>query len=336
MSLKITPKIILCISLFGIGMTGIGGVAFADGWDPRFSATNIGSIEQTRHNLTLSYNNSPNASVMNSFRNNYGETCVYCHTPHGANRQINAPLWNRTINNVDNYSIYDSPTTLGLEGRLNLPGPSSLTCLSCHDGTIAIDSVLNMPGSGLAPGSNLRNLEVGSPNGAFLDSWAAANSNNMGPTGSHFALGPEPGTGESIGGCSVCHQLSSDIVDFAPDFSAFILGTNLRNDHVVGITYPTTFGPGIDYNEPEVTVLGKWSFFDSNGNRFAEKDEVRLYDSGNGPAVECASCHDPHGIPSNNGAVSEFIPSFLRISNSTPNNEGIGGPSGLCLTCHAK
>ncbi|MCF6256432.1 MAG: hypothetical protein L3K25_09060 [Gammaproteobacteria bacterium] len=316
-------------------MTGSGGVAFADGWDPRFSATNIGSIEQTRHNLTLSYNNSSNAFLMNSFRNNYGETCVYCHTPHGANTQINAPLWNRTINNADNYSIYDTPTTLGLEGRLNLPGPSSLTCLSCHDGTIAIDSVLNMPGSGLAPGSNLRNLEVGSPNEDFLNRWVISNP-GMGPTGNHLALGPEPGTGTG-GGCSICHNINSDSlpIPFAPDFSAFILGTNLRNDHVVGITYPTTFGPGIDYNEPEVIVPGKWSFFDSNGNRFAEKDEVRLYDSGNGPAVECASCHDPHGIPSN-GPGTEFIPSFLRISNSTPNSNGIGGPSGLCLTCHAK
>ncbi len=319
-------------------MAGIVAVAFADGWDPRFSATNIGSIEQTRHNLTLSYNNSGRASMMDNVRNNYGEVCVYCHTPHGANSQINAPLWNRTINNASNYSIYDKPTTLGLEGRLNLPGPSSLTCLSCHDGTIAIDSVLNMPGSGLSPGGNTRNTEVGSPDMGFLDRWASSNP-GMGPVGDHLSLGPESG----IGGCKICHNRINDtLVDldgnptpFAPDFTAFVIGTNLRNDHVVGITYPTTFGPGIDYNEPEVAIPGKWSFFDSNGNNFAEKDEVRLYDSGAGPAVECASCHDPHGIPSN-GPGTEFIPSFLRVSNSTPNSNGIGGPSGLCLTCHAK
>jgi len=318
MSLKIAPHIVLSISL--VGMLGIGTVALADGWDPTSKASNIGSISNTRHNLTIDYN-IDFGNVMDLFRNDYGEVCVYCHTPHGANKQIDAPLWNRTIN-PGNYSIYDTPTTLGLEGRLNLPGPSSLTCLSCHDGTIAIDSILNMPGSG-----GYGNNEVGTSDMGFLDSWAGP-----GPNGAHFTLGPELGTGPAQG-CNICHN---SVVGFAPDYSAFMLGTDLRNDHVIGITFPTAFGPGVDYNEPEVKIPEKWAFFDSNGNGFAEKYEVRLYDSGNGPAVECASCHDPHGIPSTNGAISEFIPSFLRISNSTPNNEGIGGPSGLCLTCHTK
>ncbi len=331
-------------------MVGIGAVAFADGWDPNSKASNIGSIANTRHNLTLSYNvnhqqnhsSDPSAAgpglgaIMDAFRNNYGEICVYCHTPHGANTQIRAPLWNRTVN-LDTYTIYDTPTTLGLEGRLNLPGPSSLTCLSCHDGTIAIDSVLNMPGSGLSPTGIGRNEEVGSSNMNFLSQWAAAGNGNRGPVGDgHFTLGQDPALGNGIvnGTCGGCHSIPGNSI--IPDFRMFMLGTNLRNDHVIGITYPTTFGPGIDYNRPQVIVPDKWAFFDSNGNGFAEKYEVRLYDSGAGPAVECASCHDPHGIPSINGAVSEFIPSFLRISNSAPNNDGIGGPSGLCLTCHAK
>jgi len=275
MSLKITPKIILSISLAGIGMAGIVAIAFADGWDPRFSATNIGGIEQTRHNLTLSYNTNETAKLlMNGVRNNYGEICVYCHTPHGANKQINAPLWNRTINDASNYAIYDKPTTLGLEGRMNLPGPSSLTCLSCHDGTIAIDSVLNMPGSGLAPGSNIANTEVGQSNPAFLNSWGAVAGNPAATA--HFTIGPELGGSGGPLGCNLCHNKTNDEADVAPDFSLFAIGTNLRNDHVVGITYPTTFGPGIDYNEPQVVIPNKWSFFDSNGNNFAEKDEVRL------------------------------------------------------------
>lgn len=302
----------------------MGSVAFADGWDPTSKATNIGSIANTRHDLSLSYNPDAN-SFMDLARNNYGQVCVYCHTPHGANTQINAPLWNRTISNSSDYVIYDRPTTLGLEGRMNLPGPSSLTCLSCHDGTIAIDSVLNMPGSGRAGGDE---IGTGVVNEVFLDQWT--NAGGAG-SGSHFALGPELAADGSIVGCNLCHGGSG----IAPDFSAFMLGTNLRNDHIVGVTFPTTFGPGVDYNEPEVVIPGRWSFFDDNGNGLAEKNEVRMYDSGAGPAVECASCHDPHGIPSN-GPGSEFIPSFLRISNSTANSNGIGGPSGLCLTCHTK
>ena len=323
MSLKITPRVVLSIGLVGIGMTGIVAVAFADGWDPNSKATNIGSIANTRHDLSLSYNLPANA-FMNAARNNYGEVCVYCHTPHGGNRQIDAPLWNRTVN-PGNYTIYDRPTTIGLTDRIDLPGPSSLTCLSCHDGTIAIDSILNMPGSG-----GYGNNEVGTANLSFLDNWPSRGG--AGTIGNHFTLGPELGDGNLNSTCGFCHGSPNAVI---PDFRLFMLGTDLRNDHVVGITYPTAFGPGIDYNEPEVTIPDKWAFFDDNGNGFAEKNEVRLYDSGAGPAVECASCHDPHGIPSN-GPGTEFIPSFLRVSNSTPNDSGIGGPSGLCLTCHAK
>jgi len=316
-----------------MGMGGIGALAFADGWDPNTAASNIGSIINTRHNLTLSYNTGGfGGASMDQARNNYGQVCVYCHTPHGANKQIAAPLWNRTVNPGD-YTIYDRPTTIGLEGRLNLPGPSSLTCLSCHDGTIAIDSILNMPGSG-----RYGNNETGTSDMAFLDNWR--NESGVAVV-THATLGNAAGAGNSVepNTCTDanCHGSPNTGGGARADFRLFVLGTDLRDDHVVGITFPTTFGPGIDYNEPEIKIPGRWAFFDSNGSGYAEKYEVRLYDSGAGPAVECASCHDPHGIPSdNNNTNSEFIPSFLRISNSAANSDGIGGPSGLCLTCHAK
>ena len=58
--------------------------AFADGWDPTSQAPNMDSIAKSRHNLTVSY--STYGTEMNSYRNDYREICVYCHTPHGANR----------------------------------------------------------------------------------------------------------------------------------------------------------------------------------------------------------------------------------------------------------
>ena len=57
-----------------------------------------------------------------------------------------------------------------------------------------------------------------------------------------------------------------------------------------------------------------------------DPDEVRFYDTGDGFEVECASCHDPHGVPSD-GAGSTFNPAFLRVANSESN---------LCLSCHVK
>ena len=272
---------------------------------------------------------------MDLARNNYGEVCVYCHTPHGANQQIAAPLWNRTVN-PGNYTIYDRETTLGLAGRLSLPGPGSLTCLSCHDGTIAIDSILNMPGSG-----GYGNNEIGTSDSAFLDQWSA--TGKPGPSGNHMTMGNPAGAGGSVDdttcSASACHASGAGA---RADFRAFVLGTDLRDDHVVGIQFPTSFGPGIDYNEPDIMIPGKWAYFDTNGNNYAEKNEVRLYDSGEGPEVECASCHDPHGVPSN-GPGTRFNPSFLRVNNgiadtSTAGTAGLtsDGPSALCLTCHAK
>lgn len=326
LTMKTTTKLALGISLFSMGTA-----ALADGWDPTSQASAIGSIANTRHNLTVSY--STLGSVMDLARNNYGAICVYCHTPHGGNKQIQAPLWNRTIN-PGNYTIYDKPTTL--MRPIGLPGPNSLTCLSCHDGTIAIDSVLNMPGSGLSPIGGSTNNQVGTSNMDFLNTWAASGA-GTGPSGDHFTLGPELGSTNT--GCAFCHTSGNPFG--APDYSAFMLGTDLRNDHPIGVQYPVSFGTDADFNEPNVVIPGRMSFFDGNGNNHADKNEVRLYDTGDGPEVECASCHDPHGIPSN-GAGTRFNPSFLRVNNGIAgNHEGTAGivsagPSALCLTCHAK
>jgi hypothetical protein len=94
----------------------------------------------------------------------------------------------------------------------------------------------------------------------------------------------------------------------------------------------------VDFNQPGLQITnsggGAMTVFDLNGNGMADKEEPRMYDTGDGPEVECASCHDPHGVPSG-GAGTEFIPSFLRVSNGNANTN-VGEPSGLCLTCHVK
>jgi len=331
--------------LAGLGMLLSTGSAFADGWDPNsaLAGTEMGSIANTRHNMTMSYNS--NHAVMDLFRNDYGAICVYCHTPHGGNTQIQAPLWNRTIGNKGSYKIYDTPTTL--MRPIGTPGPNSLTCLSCHDGTIAIDSVLNMPGSGQAPNNTagLTNNITGTSNLDFLSLWATVAGNAGPPPISHATLGPElGGLNPDIGGvtdgtCALCHAADIGVESYA----AFMLGTDLRNDHPVGVLFPDTFTPVTDFNEPDVKLPGRMAFFDGNGNNHADPDEVRLYDTGDGYEVECASCHDPHGVPSGgSGTNTRFSPSFLRVNNGIgathAGNAGIvsNGPSALCLTCHAK
>lgn len=308
----------------------------ADGWNPNTRAPNTDSISKTRHNLTMSYLPaiSGGGAVMDNARNNYGEICVYCHTPHGSNDTRTAlPLWNRTINQGQ-YQIYDKPRTL--DRPIGQPSPNSLTCLSCHDGTISIDSIINMPGSG-----RYSEAQKTSMNPSFLNTWPNA-------AAVHATMGQSPGTGAPTDQqCQFCHTKMPGGTVSGLDFDAFVLGTDLRDDHPIGILFPEVFQPGVDFNEPnliyETAGGAQMKVFDNNGNGYPDKDEPRLYDTGEGFEVECASCHDPHGVPSG-GDGSVFNPSFLRVNNgvvvtpNNPNNALIVSNSGsaLCLTCHAK
>jgi len=381
---------IFSIMLIGISINHLAWGAAFTGPGPqdqtRFS--NIGSIANTRHNMTQSTAVDPNGSIggiMNGVRNDYGQVCVYCHTPHAANSTAAAPLWNRTIK-AHTYATYDQLGTQ-LTQVIGQPGPASLTCLSCHDGLTAVDSIINMPGSGMAD-----NAQATSQNTTFLDSWSgnaggfaaapshaglnsddsttngfvegngtgvtnvtqgSANSviTNTGPPtppagGSVTLTGCNPGifgpplnllpvgyclytvttpaTLDPAAGCLVCHA-DGGLAGFGgviADFRILNIGTDLTNDHPIGITFPATTGAGTDWNTPGGTK-GTSLFFDNDSNGQMGKGEIRTY-NGN---VECASCHDPHGVPSA-GPGTEHNPTFLRVDNSDA--------SAVCLTCHNK
>ena len=66
-----------------------------------------------------------------------GEICLPCHTPHNADTtEPDAPLWNHAVTSAL-YTLYDSPT---MDVAPEQPRPASKLCLSCHDGTVALDS----------------------------------------------------------------------------------------------------------------------------------------------------------------------------------------------------
>jgi predicted CXXCH cytochrome family protein len=119
------------------------------------------------------------------------------------------------------------------------------------------------------------------------------------------------------------------------------LGTDLTNDHPIGIQYggfgatPTdpdfktdTTPPTNNLELATINGLSRWwvdTSVGTGGTR--EKTDIILYtrdNTGNPgglaeePFVECASCHDPHNNA--NGT-------FLRISNAN---------SDVCLACHVK
>ncbi len=93
------------------------------------------------------------------------QTCVFCHTPHGANADVRSTthfdnsagppayvagsggpllLWNRALSNATEYKLYDSSTAV----TVTKVRVYSLLCLSCHDGVGALNVVQNFPGDG--------------------------------------------------------------------------------------------------------------------------------------------------------------------------------------------
>lgn len=65
------------------------------------------------------------------------QICVFCHASHEADTTVNdAPLWNHDVT-TKNYQLYNSPT---FDASPVQPSGASRLCLSCHDGTIAVDA----------------------------------------------------------------------------------------------------------------------------------------------------------------------------------------------------
>ena len=243
------------------------------------------------------------------------EVCVFCHTPHGATTTAAVPLWNKTLPAATSYSRYSTLNTATLDGEEVEVGSVSLACLSCHDGSQAMDTVINMPGSG---GYNAAGTEI--------------DINAIG------AMTGTVGAPNNPGG-------------FIPN-----LETDLTNDHPISIEYAggactavtadcdpaTQTTPGIDkdFNAIQyasINTQDNWwidvASWDSTGDGTRdqtgvadtrEKSDIILYargfTGGNGPSVECGSCHDPH-------EDTERPVSFLRIANSN---------SDVCLACHIK
>jgi len=271
----------------------------------------LAGIAESVHNLGITGTGpSANGGQRNQFTGT-AEICVFCHTPHGGDSSAAIPLWNRNLNSPSAYSTYDQLGTSTFDAQIADVGSVSIGCLSCHDGTIALDSMINEPGSG-------------ADNPGFSSGDWRGDDNSPG----------------GVGGNERRATLKQGIVQN--------LGTDLTNDHPIGMQFA---GGGLSASKPvlpqgetndpdfaEVLYKVKDGLFlwwvdrdwRTGGDGERTKRDVILYtrDASNGypgqsqqePFVECASCHDPHSTEN---------PTFLRISNTDT-------PSGLCLTCHVK
>lgn len=101
------------------------------------------SVAYTKHNLSVRGDiENQNSSVQSM--------CEFCHTPHSIRPA--SPAWNRG-NPGTRYIMYDQTTSSTSNIPVDpsrQPDGSSILCLSCHDGTIALGSTT----SALPPGSS--------------------------------------------------------------------------------------------------------------------------------------------------------------------------------------
>lgn len=71
--------------------------------------------------------------------NESGEICKPCHTPHST-RPLPAPLWNHEVSS-ETYTMYDTTRSPTMDAEVSSqPSGISKICLSCHDGTVALEN----------------------------------------------------------------------------------------------------------------------------------------------------------------------------------------------------
>jgi predicted CXXCH cytochrome family protein len=142
--------------------------------------------------------------------NDTGEICVVCHAPHGGAPLADAPLWSHSLT-VQSFTLYSSGTLDA--GDLGQPVGTTRLCLSCHDGTIALDSFGGDTGSNtiedvVAPGGNL-NTEH--PISFTYDAALATSDGGLyNPTTTSSGLGGTISDDMLFGGkmeCSSCHDV---------------------------------------------------------------------------------------------------------------------------------
>jgi predicted CXXCH cytochrome family protein len=98
--------------------------------------TVFAGVRNTKHNLSIS---GPGPAQATS----ESEICIFCHTPHNASPA--SALWNHEMTAFEDYTHYTSPTLKSYASEEDAPpidGFSRL-CLSCHDGTVALGSLIN-------------------------------------------------------------------------------------------------------------------------------------------------------------------------------------------------
>ncbi len=182
-----------------------------------FAATSFAAIADTAHDLSA---------------DGYGsdQICIFCHTPHNANDTYE-PLWNADISTTASFTAYSSSTFDGTvaDGLDPVIGPSRL-CMSCHDGSIAIDSAIGSTTliGDVGTGSGLLDTDLSNDHPVGFDYVAAALADDeIEPATATLGTGFisdylfDNGSGNTMMTCATCHDVHG-----VTGVASFLLETN--------------------------------------------------------------------------------------------------------------
>jgi predicted CXXCH cytochrome family protein len=136
------------------------------------------------------------------------EICIFCHTPHNAKTPQLTALWNHE-STAASYTLYSSPT---MHQQPEQPRDASKICLSCHDGTVAIESYGGRTGTHSMTGdANLgTDLSNDHPVSVLWDHQTNSGGNSLWCTNCHLSHSQPSYVGLPFYNgyleCSTCHD----------------------------------------------------------------------------------------------------------------------------------
>jgi len=141
--------------------------------------------------------------------NSSGEICITCHTPHNAMAVTDGPLWNHQVT-TQTFTLYTSSSLNATD--LGQPDGVSKLCLSCHDGSVALDSFGGATGATMITGDALLSNDLSNDHPV---SFTYQNSIDNGdtelhPTTASTSMGGTIASDLLSGGkveCSSCHDV---------------------------------------------------------------------------------------------------------------------------------
>lgn len=320
------------------------------------------SVVNSAHNLSASGRGAIRASEEQ-------EVCIFCHAPH--NSSPIQPLWNRAVP-VSGYTVYSSNS---LKAKPGQPTGSSKLCLSCHDGTIAVGSVVSrqqpiaMAGgiTTLPPGhGNLgTDLSDDHPISFRYDATLAAQNPKI-KAPNQLPAGVKLDQNQELQ-CTSCHDAHNN------QYKSFLVVDNTNSQlcsscHVPRVTSIASHSEcaschqmhsapsgamllkGTNASESCLTCHSSQQSIPQGQNIAADMNKISRHNlpsaapmvsnvlAGPGADVTCSSCHEPHTMQAGTASAPLLPPRLGQISGMTIAGAAVDVAKyeyEVCFKCHA-